>query len=293
MEEYFRKFPTIEYNGKVTIDLTKNVKIIDTILRKPTLFYPYEVIAGDRPDNLSYYVYDDPTVDWVFYLANGITDPYYDWYLDEEQFNSLIRKKYGSIEKALKTIVYYKTNWASDDRKITASFYENNLAPGLKKYFAPIFGVGSNVIAYERNRDDHTTNTNRVLKLDVNITNDNTFIKNELVNFFDGSNTSVGSATVMLTQNTELFIQHVSGFIEEGYTLVSDESNTTATITDVTLINENITPLEETFWEPITAYEFEREKNEKNKIVNLMQPEFVLPLAEELRTKLRDNNGSI
>ena len=285
MEEYFRKFPTIEYNNTITVDLTRNVRITDTLLRSPTVFYPYEIIAGDRPDNISYYFYEDPSVDWILYLVNGITDPYYDWYLDENQFNDLLSKKYGSFEKSLKTILYYRTNWASDDRKISTSFYDNTLAQELKKYFAPIFGVGAKIIGYERSKDDHTTNTNRVLKLEITYSSNNTFTNNEIVDFIYSSQTQ-GSATVISSNSSVAFVQHVNGSVNTSMTIIGEESSAQSSVSSVQTIAENITALEETYWSPVTAYDFEREKNEKNKIINTVQPEFVLPIAEELRTKL-------
>ena len=285
MEEYFRKFPTIEYNNITTVDLSRNVRITDSLLRRPTIFYPYEVIAGDRPDNISYYFYEDASVDWILYLINGITDPYYDWYLDETQFNDLLTKKYGSFEKSLKTILYYRTNWASDDRKISASFYDNTLAPELKKYFAPIFGIGSKIIGYERSKDDHITNTNRVLKLEITYSSNNTFTNNEIVDFIYNSQTQ-GSATVISSNSSVAFIQHVNGSVNTSMTVIGEESSAQSSVSSVQTIAENITALEETYWSPVTAYDFEREKNEKNKIINTVQPEFILPIAEELRTKL-------
>jgi len=292
MEEYFKRFPIINYDGRQTINLTRNVKIIDTLFRIPYAFYPFEVEAGDRPDNIAYFAYKDPSVDWVLYLSNGVTDPYYDWYLDEEQFNSLLIKKYGSFEKSIKTILYYRTNWASDDRTITTSFYNNTLAPELKKYFAPIFGVGSSIISYERSKDDHTVNTNRILKLSTSFSSNQVFSNNEIVDF-KFSNETVGSATVITSNATVTFVQHVSGEANTSMNIIGEESNAQASITQVDIVAQNITPLEETFWSPVTAFEYEREKNEKNKIINLMQPDYVLPLLEEMRTKLKVDDGSI
>lgn len=286
MEEYFKRFPIIDYAGKNTIDLTRNVRLIDSIFRIPNAFYPYEVLAGDRPDNIAYYLYKDPSVDWILYFSNGITDPYYDWYLDEEQFNSLLRKKYGSIEKAQKTILFYRTNWASDDRKITPAFYNNTLAPELKKYFSPVFGVGTSIIAYERNKEDLIVNTNKIIKLNISYTSNNTFSNGEIVDFKLSGQTR-GSATVISSNSSSMFVQHVSGEANTSMIIIGEESTAQSTISRVDLVAQNISDLESTFWSPVTAYEFEREKNEKNKIINLLQPEYVVPLIEEFRNKLK------
>ena len=76
---YFNMFKTIVYNGVTTKDLTERVAMISAqSKRTPTAYYPYVVGEGMRADYLSSVYYKDSGLDYLIYLTNGITDPYYD-----------------------------------------------------------------------------------------------------------------------------------------------------------------------------------------------------------------------
>ena len=52
--------------------------------------------------------YDDPTLDWIIFLVNDIVDPYYDWPLSDESFDSYMRTLYGSTAEAKSTVFEYR-----------------------------------------------------------------------------------------------------------------------------------------------------------------------------------------
>lgn len=288
-ENYFQKFPTIEYNGKDVIDLTRRVKVADTFFRIPTAYYKYEVINDDRPDNLAYFLYEDPSLAWVHYLMNGITDPYYDWYLSDEQLTSLIVNKYGSLENAQQKTAFYRNNWSSDDSEISTSYYENNLPGTLKKYWSPVFGQGTSVLSYKRNQDDVVVNTNKILSLTIDVVSGNNVVNGEILDFKTNTNEIVGRSEVIKEANaTTVMVQHIVGIVNTSLTAVGRESNTVLDITDYTTLITNLTDDEFVYWEPVTLFDVENERNEKNKIINLLQPPYTLSMAESLRQKMKE-----
>lgn len=92
---YFRYYPVITYNDKLTRNILLRAKVIEQVFQKLDVFYPYVIKQGERADILADRLYSDSTLDWVIYLSNNITDPYYDWPMDDKDFNGYLEMKYG------------------------------------------------------------------------------------------------------------------------------------------------------------------------------------------------------
>jgi hypothetical protein len=289
MENYFNKFPNTIYNDKECVDITRRVSIGDNQTRKTNLFYSYDIENNLRIDQVAQYYYSDPTYDWLIMLQNGIIDPYYGWYLSEQDFDSYIIEKYGSYETSIKKIKYYQLDWAEGDEEITSSFYENNLPYENRKYFIPIYGVNTKVVSYERRKEDWIINTNKIIKLNVNnYTNGNTFTVGELVDIKSNLNnqTSNGTGEVITSNSSAVIIKNTSGYTTNNYYIVGETSNTSAIFSTANTIVENISNSEFVYWTAVTYYEYEKQKNEANKTIRLIDTNYSLQIAEDLRTKL-------
>lgn len=76
MSNYFENFPKVVYLfGDETQPvqfqkLTKYVDVIDTFRDDVAAYIEYEIRDGDRPDTLSYRLYERSTYDWTFFLMN-------------------------------------------------------------------------------------------------------------------------------------------------------------------------------------------------------------------------------
>ena len=90
-EKYFEKFPIVTYANNQAIDITERVIFTDNTLKNPYVFYTYDINHYERPDQFAYRYYGDQYYSWLLYLSNNITDPYYDWYIREDELNSLIK----------------------------------------------------------------------------------------------------------------------------------------------------------------------------------------------------------
>jgi hypothetical protein len=114
MAFYFRPHPTIAYRvpgTKRTIaatDITRRFSLANFVRNANVNFEEYYVQDGERPDVVAYDYYDDASLDWLVLLANEIHDPYYEWPLSHEQFNSYIDQKYGSMQIAYQTVHHYE-----------------------------------------------------------------------------------------------------------------------------------------------------------------------------------------
>jgi hypothetical protein len=111
---YFSAHPIIPYRipgqakSIAVTDITRRFSVANFISNAAVTFDEYYVQDGERPDHVAYDYYDDYTLDWLVVLTNEIQDPYYEWPLSYEQFNSYIRQKYGTVEYALTNVHHYE-----------------------------------------------------------------------------------------------------------------------------------------------------------------------------------------
>jgi hypothetical protein len=108
--KYFNQFPEVIYNDYNIRDIIKKVSIDDLIAQegsKGLEFMPYTLGENDKPWTVANDYYNDPERVWIVLLCNNIIDPYYDWYINQNDFASYIAKKYGSVEAAQANLEYY------------------------------------------------------------------------------------------------------------------------------------------------------------------------------------------
>ena len=220
----------------------------------------------------------------MIYLSNGIVDPYYGWYLGTEDFEAFIIKKYGSIENAIRRIKHYKMNWVEDDIDISVSFFENHLPAILKKYYSPNFGTQTRIVSYKRRRENWVTNTNKTIQLTVSNTG---FQPNELC-IFKHNGIQVGSAEIETVVENIVTVQNISGNTSANNILYGETSNCHGNVTRSLNLVENITDDEYVYWTPVSVYDWEHDKNERNKFIQLIDASQTLNVSEELRLALKD-----
>ena len=285
-ELYFKKFPTISYANTTCIDITKRVVAIAPLRYAPALYEKYTIKSESRADMIASNYYDDPYYEWLLYLTNGVIDPYYDWNLSSSDLYSHIIGKYGSLETASKKVKYYQNNWANDDAEITVEAYNNYLPYNNRKYFTPNYGSGYQIISYSRKQDDNIKNTNKLIGMGITISTGNGYIVGETVDILS-MNDVVGSGEIEFANTTNIKIKNISGNTSATNTIRGDISNTRASITASTIQFENITDDEAVYWSPIYYYDYEVELNEKNKNIKLLNQNYALQTAEQLRKVLK------
>ena len=116
--EFFANYPRIAYDISgtnstvpdytVAVNLLIRSKLKDAVEDDVTVYYPYIVPEGMRPDVLSYQYYGDTIYTWTIFLVNNIVDPYWEWPLSYKDFREYVSDKYGSIETAQSQIHHYE-----------------------------------------------------------------------------------------------------------------------------------------------------------------------------------------
>ena len=291
---YFDNFPKVYYSNTICRDLTRRVSIDNNtdIQGSLDVFYPYEIKDYLRADHISEYYYNRSELDWLVYLTNKIVDPYYDWYLNDLQFQSFIKEKYGSFENSVRLVKYYQNNWSDDDTKITVSFYENNLEQKLKKYYKPDWGMGKRIISYSRKQDDSVVNTNRIVNYDIQYQSANTFIVGEPVDFKLVTSV-IGQGQVCYANQTNILVQSVTGNIYSNSTysviINGTQSSSNCTSNNSSIVTQNISLDEEVYWTPVTCFDYEVNLNEQKKNIDLVGDGAVGQVIQQIANTLSIN----
>lgn len=326
VERYFEKFPTITYANAEIKDITRRVVFTENTLKNPYIFYPYTINDYERPDQFSSRYYEDSYYSWLLYLSNNIVDPYYEWYIPQNEFESFIEKKYGSLENAQNKIKYYMNNWPSGD-PISVSEY-NALPSHLIRYWEPQYGVNNNITGYVRKKEDNIINTNNIRTYVVN--NSIEFTKDEIIDVvFDTSHRGSGQVLSVTSSNTiinsfeynglsntekqywELYEVNASlstyikkTLVNIWHTSGTTISNSTVTITSASYLYgresgtntnfyiaesfvDNFQNGEEVYYSPISYYDYENLKNEDHKVIQVIDNAYSKEVANVLKKKLK------
>lgn len=113
MAKYFDQFPLVFYDinrnsvqtptYQLPVNLLVRVRVLVEKLDRVFHYYTYTVKDGDTPEILAEKYYNEPEAHWLILLTNNITDPQYDWPLNNRNFDNYIVGKYGSLETAQTT----------------------------------------------------------------------------------------------------------------------------------------------------------------------------------------------
>ena len=99
---YFDRFPLMAYdvagnkNYKLLPNILKRVKLRTGLASGSFLFDAYDVIDGEKPEDIAFKVYGDPELHWVILMTNNVTDRYYGWPMNQVQFAEFLTDKYGA-----------------------------------------------------------------------------------------------------------------------------------------------------------------------------------------------------
>lgn len=289
-ETFFSKFPIIQYSNTNVVDITKRVKIVNDVQNNPYVYYPYTIENNERPDQLANSYYDDPYLGWIFWLSNNIIDPYHEWYSTEIEFTDFINKKYGSIEASQNIILKYRTKYPSNEEKLSITQY-SELAPIEYKYWNPVYENEYKLSHYERKKLKWEVNTNFVIK--YTLSSNPTFSKGQKVNI-TLNNVNFGVGYIISVSNNIVFVNSVSGDVypHDDIELTNGKmfitGGTQYTISSLQIIKENIDLGESKYWEPLSAFQYELERNEFNKTLRIIDKSYIPQIAIEFRESMKN-----
>lgn len=281
MYNLFDQFEIISYKGIPVRNLLTRISFSDLVKKTGAVYYPYIVADGERADSIAAHYYDDPRYSWLIYMSNDMFDPYYDWPLNQNEFNSYISNKYGSREVAMQTILFWRDNWRTDDTVKNAAGYAA-LSASTKKYFSPVLGYGNMVTSYVRTQSDKVVETNKTVNLAVS--NSSIFTIGEIVKQTTSSNVTA-IAQVRAKDTSLIVVNNVLGAFSVTGGAVSNVIKSTGTgssLTSSNTISTSIPADELVYWEPVYAYTYEDELNNDKRSIRLIDKAYVDQIEREL-----------
>lgn len=280
MSRYFDRFPVIDYNGVVAKNIMTRVDLTDQTKKDAYANFQFTLEEGfERPDLLSYNYYGSSQFDWMIYLTNSVVDPYFDYYKSTPDFQSYIDSKYGSASNARLKTVFYRNNWHTDERLITATQYEALTADetlNLRKYWKPKLSNVGTIIGYERIKEDWIVSTNKIVSIALTDAADASMF-NVGDRIVQSSTSAYAEVDFVDTDNNSLTAKHVSG------TFVANEEEGILT---VTMIKQNITNEEAEYWYAVTAYEDEEETNLLKRNVTVLKSSYIVEAEKKFIQQL-------
>ena len=81
---------------KLMPQIIKRVKLRAGIKNGLFLFDKYDVIEGERPEDIAFKYYGDSKLHWVILMTNNVTDRYYQWPMTQPQFQEFLEDKYDN-----------------------------------------------------------------------------------------------------------------------------------------------------------------------------------------------------
>ena len=83
-------------NYKILPDILRRVKQRNAIASGQFIFDTYDVVNGEKPEDIAYKWFGDAQLHWVILMTNNITDRYYQWPMTQPQFDEFLTDKYGA-----------------------------------------------------------------------------------------------------------------------------------------------------------------------------------------------------
>lgn len=259
MVNYFKNFPTTTYNDYIVTDVTRRVKIIETLRQDPYAFLPYTVKDGDRPEDIAYYYYGDMGKVWMVYLANNIIDPYTQWPMSNDNLARTLVAKYSRTDQTFtKSAVSLDTNII-------------NIPGHGFKTTDPVYYIGTYI----------TGLTNGSSYYVIFVDADNIKLASSVSNALNGTEvniTAVATGTNTLSFNVDKYIydtQITSNIVHYRNTIDPSIYITPETYTlDTTLITPQ--------WTPVRVFDYEHDLNESKRSIWLINNQYANRVQTDL-----------
>ena len=81
---------------KLMPNILRRVKLRASIKSGGMLFDKYDVKEGEKPEDVAFKWFGDPELHWVILMTNNVTDRYYDWPMNQAQFDEYLDDKYSN-----------------------------------------------------------------------------------------------------------------------------------------------------------------------------------------------------
>lgn len=134
---YFKYLPKLLYsnsnkdqNYKLVSNLLAKSVFLSDILENASLYYPYDVQEGEKPEDVSLKFYNDQGKHWIIMMSNDVIDPNYDWVMETRIFDKYINSKYSSLTIQLNQSESYPLEYSVGEAVYQGSSIDSSSATG-------------------------------------------------------------------------------------------------------------------------------------------------------------------
>ena len=285
MARFFDKFPLVRYTVDKSLlnefDTVRNVLfrvgLIKDVMENNIDAYYYHIVRdSERPEIIAERVYGDAEAHWIVLYANNIYDPYYDWPMDDRNFEKYIIKKYGSLAWA-------KTNYHHYEKVITR---EN---PFAQTVTTTRFEVNEKIL------------TDGIITI-IDAETDYGVGEIVYVGPSNESNTFSGQVLAWNNANGQIVLANTNGQAKQAQYLIGTSSAANGTILKVDLPTEPMdayntltdttdfstytvagrTVFETISRDKISYFDYESQINEDKRLIKIIQPQYYRQILNEL-----------
>ena len=225
---YFKNYPTINYRfGDETTstqfqDIGAYIDLIDRVKDDISYYEEYNLRDGDRPDQISNYLYGSPDYHWTFYLLNDELKRR-GWPLTRSRISDKAKEEYPNIA--------FTTRANLSEQFLTGSNIEGQTSGVTGKILRRRPDMGQIIVEKTPTNETFTGTPDTNSDIDIELTTDHTFVNSsDWVVTNTTTNTVVTNHTILISEDkTEATISNLSfGF---QYSIV------TKILTDANFIN--------------------------------------------------------
>ena len=83
-------------NYKILPDILRRVKQRNAIASGQFIFDTYDVVNGEKPEDIAYKWFGDAQLHWVILMTNNVTDRFHQWPMSQPQFQEFLEDKYDN-----------------------------------------------------------------------------------------------------------------------------------------------------------------------------------------------------
>lgn len=297
MSSYFKILPNLLYpnigQGTQTYKLVSNIfaktAFISNILEDSTLYYPYDVMEGEKPEDVAYKFYGDPKKYWIILMSNNCIDPQYDWPMGSGVFANFINSKYSSLNLTLDPsetfgasdystgeVVYQGSDIVGSSAKANVVDYDYTNKSLQINFPSEVFSVDSsvtglnsevshNIISINSNNDGFNWASNTNIHFVQNISKQNSYDQKITKSENIISQTSYDNSRI-----------HSSG-ADKLYTIVDYTSKNESFV-----LSDGTTFSMQTNYYPVSYYDYEQNNNEAKRHIKIIQPQYASVIESEL-----------
>jgi len=139
---YFSKFPTTKFENVTLLDITRKAKLDKLVESNALAYMNYTVEEGEKPEDVAFYYYDDPSYAWLVLSSNNIVDPYTDWPKDSVTFEEYLKVQYAQASGTTGDAVIEWTKNATIGANIV--HYQSHTNPEIRLNRASYINLGNN-----------------------------------------------------------------------------------------------------------------------------------------------------